>query len=282
MRKIIKRFLAYTIDMMVVLLITQSISGIPVINKQLANYTKYYNEYTEYAYDYAQFKVQLTKNFEDEELSQNEYDKLVETYPDYKGTLDKYYEDEKLTKKEYTTFVKKIDNMYTDTSKVLYYQIEKNSIMYFVIYLIAVVLYFIGFNKLTNGQTLGKKLFRLRVVNSKDSSLGVSVWSYLIRAILLYQPINYIVKLIGVYTLNQNDYYTVTSIIYNLQYYLEFIIGIMIMIRADGRGLHDLLARTRVVLLDKFGKEIEEPTVSLISKKLDTNKSKTIVEEPSE
>ncbi len=281
MRKIIKRFLAYTIDMMVILLITQSISGIPAINKQLDSYTKYYKEYTEYLTNYTNFKIQLTEDYKDEELSQKEYDKLAKDYPDYQKTLDQYYKDQTLSKKGYISLLTKIDKDYTNTSKTLYYQIEKNSTLYFVVYLCTVVLYFVLFNKITNGQTLGKKLFRLKIVNSKDSSLPVPVWSYFVRMAFLYQPISYLIKLIGIYTLNKNDYYTVTSIFYNLQYYLEFIIATMVIIRADGRGPHDLVARTRVALLDRKGNEIEEPTGALVKKKLASKKSKIIEEEAS-
>ena len=56
--------------------------------------------------------------------------------------------------------------------------------------------YFIAFNKYTNGQTLGKKVMRLKIVNSKDIDAKVPIWSYLVRAIILYQPIYYLVKLL--------------------------------------------------------------------------------------
>ena len=47
MRKLFKRFIAYFIDMLVVTLIVQSLSGIPQINRQLDDYNKYQNDYLE-------------------------------------------------------------------------------------------------------------------------------------------------------------------------------------------------------------------------------------------
>ena len=41
MFKLLRRFVAYFIDLMVVMLIAQSLSGIPAINKQLDDYNKY-------------------------------------------------------------------------------------------------------------------------------------------------------------------------------------------------------------------------------------------------
>lgn len=275
MKKIWKRILAYIIDMMVILIIAQSLSGIPFINKQLDKYNKYYQGYTELVETYTGFKVELTNNFKDQKLTEKEYNSLIKNYPSYKDSLTKSYEDQKLTEKEYNALVKEIDNKYQSDYEEVYYQVEKNSITYFVIYLIAVFAYFVGFNKITNGQTLGKKLTRLKIVNSKDNSKPIPIWSYLVRAILLYQPIYYIVKLIGINILSMNQYYNITSIFYDIQYYLELIIIAMVMIRQDGKGLHDFLAKTRVVLLDKDGNEIEEPSIQLIKKK-------KIIEEPNE
>ena len=59
MKKILKRLGAYFIDMMVVMLITQCLSGVPLINKQLDNYNKYYQEYSNALKGYSEFKLTL-------------------------------------------------------------------------------------------------------------------------------------------------------------------------------------------------------------------------------
>lgn len=279
MTKLLKRFIAYAIDMMVVILIAQSLSGIPALNPQLSNYNKYYKEYTDLFNTYGNFKVSLTNDYKDKKLSENEYQKLMKDYPEYEDILRKKYQDQKLTEKEYNQINQKIDKEYQESYKKIYYIVEKNSISYFIIYLVTVLAYFVGFNKLTDGQTLGKKLMHLKIKNNKDENKSVSIWSYLIRACILYQPIYYIVKLIGILTLNRSNYYTVTSMVYNIQYYLEFLIVIMVMIRVDGRGPQDLLAGTRVALYDRKGKEIKTPSVWMSNRKLEQKK---VVEEPNE
>lgn len=272
MKKIWKRLVAYAIDMMVVLVIAQSISGIPAINKQLSKYNKYYGEYMELVSNYTNFKVQLNQVFKDQELTEKEYGKLVKDYSVYQDVLEEYYQDEKLTEKEYDSIIKKIDEDYQEQYQTLYYRTEQNSTFYMGVYLATIILYFVVFNKITNGQTLGKRIVRLKIVNSKDVSCEVPVWSYLVRACFLYQPINYLIKLVGIYTLSQSNYYTITSVLYDVQYYLELIIMAMVLIRADGRGLHDLVARTRVALYDKNGNEIEDTSLMLGNKKLTTKK----------
>ena len=52
MFKLLRRVLAYVIDMMVIILITQSLTSVPMINKQLDAYNKYYDEYMDLFEDY--------------------------------------------------------------------------------------------------------------------------------------------------------------------------------------------------------------------------------------
>lgn len=282
MRKILKRFFAYTIDMMVVILVAQSLSGIPAINKQLDDYNKYYNDYITLVETYGQFKVDLGNAFEDKELTKKEYQSLVDEHEEYVDILENAYTDQKLTEKEYNQISTVIDEEYQEEYKQIYYEIEKHSILYFVIYLVAVFAYFVGFNKLTGGQTLGKKLLRLKIVNAKDKTKEVPVWGYVIRAVILYQPIYYLVKLIGTQVMDINTYYIVTNVCYSIQYYLELLIIAMIIIRVDGRGLQDLLAKTRVVLLDREGNEVEDKFDVLVYKRVKERKQnkKIIDEEP--
>lgn len=278
--------MAYTIDMMVIAIIAQCLSSVPQINKQLDDYNKYYDDYMEVYEAYAAVKVDLNEAFEDKKLSEKEYNSLIENNEGYKDILNKYYKDGKLTEKNYNKLNDKIDKDYNKEYKQLYYKIEKNSIAYFIIYLVAVFAYFVGFNKYTGGQTLGKKLTRLKIVNATDDKEEVPVWNYIVRALILYQPIYYIIKLIGVNVMDANMYYNVTSVFYNIQYYLEMLIVIMIMIRIDGRGPQDLLARTRVALYDKNGNEVEDKLDMMVNKKReqlkDNKKKKVIDEEPNE
>lgn len=269
MKKILKRIGAYFIDMMVVMLITQCLSGVPFINKQLDTYNKYYQEYSNALKEYSEFKLELQNSFKDEKITEKEYSKIIKISDDYKQEIEKFYDDKKITKKEYKTINKNMDNHYLKIYKKLYSKVEKNSICYFIIYLITTIFYFVFFNYYTNGETLGKKIFHLKIVNNKDNNKKVSILSYIIRAIFLYQPIYYIIKLICVMTLNGNDYYSVTSVVYDIQYYLQFIIILTIMIKMDGRGLHDLLAGTRVASYNRNGEEIDYYSKSFLTKRLD-------------
>ena len=36
---------------------------------------------------------------------------------------------------------------------------------------------------------------RLKIVNNSDNSKDVPIWSYIVRMLILYQPINYLIKI---------------------------------------------------------------------------------------
>lgn len=280
MKKIFKRFIAYLIDMMVVILITQSLSGIPIFNNQLDDYEKYYKDYIELYENYATFKQDLTSKFEDEQLSLEEYNALIEEHEAYNNTLEEYYINDELTKDNFDELNKIIDEEYNKAYNRAYYNLEKNNIAYLIIYLLASIAYFVLFNKYTNGQTLGKKLMRLKIVNSKDENKNVPIISYIIRLIILYQPIYYIIRLIGINLMNATTYSNVTTTVYQMQGYLEMLIIAMMMIRTDGRGPQDLLAKTRVALYDRNGFEIKDKP-DMLSQKMQElqNSNKKVIDE---
>ena len=105
------------------------------------------------------------------------------------------------------------------------------------------------------GQTLGKKLMHLKVVKNKEGNLNIL--NYLIRCVILNGVIANVALLICVGIFNAGDFYNANYIITNAQSVLEIIILIMIFMTADGRGLHDYLAQTKVIEIDKEGKEVE-------------------------
>lgn len=256
MFKLLRRFVAYFIDMMVILIIVQTIASIPFINKNMDKYSKEYDKYLDSSLEYSNFLMDLNESYKDKKLSNKEYDKLVEDNEEFKDLLDTYYKNDKLSNKNYDKLVKELNDNYLEEYKDVYYKLDKNSIVFNISYVIVTILYFVGFNLITDGVTLGKKLVRLKIVNNKDSSNKVNWISYLIRCFMLYQPIYYLSKVVFVNFLNISDYYTVTNTIYDVHSYLLFIILGFIAVRMDGRGLHDIFSNTRVIALDKTGKEV--------------------------
>ena len=120
MTKLFRRFIAYTIDLLVITIIVQSLSGIPQINRQLDDYNKYYDKYVIVLESYSNFKVDLVDDFENKKISEKEYNALIEKHSDYEEILTKYYSDKEISEKEYKKINKKIDKEYQEKYKKLY------------------------------------------------------------------------------------------------------------------------------------------------------------------
>ena len=276
MKTILNRVFAYAVDLLILLLVSSILTNISFLNPQLKNYNKYYGQLSDYAKEYNSFISDLEKYYKDGELSEKNYTKLIENHKKYEENLSKYYEDSKLSRKEYKKLEGEVEKDYQKKYEDLAYKIAKNSSISSAIYIIVTILYFGIFNLVTDGQTLGKKIFKLKIVSSDNGKPNIV--SYLIRSVLLYNTIYYLVSLIGIYTLNKENYYLVTNIVYQIQYYIQIIIICMVMLRTDGRGLHDILAKTKVISINDIKDGLSEENKTTEPKKAKSRKKKTVIE----
>ncbi len=127
----------------------------------------------------------------------------------------------------------------------LQYQYSKESIPTTAISLIITIGYFVVFQYLNNGQSIGKKLLKIRIVGQDNSK--VNIMQIFIRSIFIYQIILSITDLIIIYTLNKTDYLNVYGILTWINSIFIIISALFILYRKDKRGLHDFMAKTYVV-----------------------------------
>lgn len=171
------------------------------------------------------------------------YDKYVESYENYNEIVEKYNNKE-LTEDDFT-------KLYVQN----YYQVTKYSISYNIIIVVCIILYFVLFQKFNNGQTLGKKLMRLKVVDSTEEK-NVSILKYLIRSLSVYYiyiggilPI--IINCILIFILSPSSYMTISMVISYAFLIISIVSLVMINVRKDEKGIHDLLANTKVIYINK-------------------------------
>lgn len=281
MKKIFKRLIAYIIDIFLITALSSAIMQLPLFNNDLANYNKYYKQTTKIQENYIKFNNDLKKYYKDKKLTKEEYDKLLK-YKDYNDVLEKYYKDDKLSKKDYSKLEQDSSKLMEKEYKTYYYKLNKSYKINNIIYIALILLYFVGVNLLTNGQTLGKKVMKLKIVNNSDEYTKVSTFNYFLRALVLYNPLYYLMVLLGVELMSANSFYNWMIVWSNIQNYLQILIMIMILARVDNRGLHELLSKTKVIEIDdnyvesikSEDKSNDEDIVILKNKSRTQNKSK--------
>ena len=135
----------------------------------------------------------------------------------------------------------------------IYYKMQKSGQTFMIINVSTQILYFIFLQYFLNGQTIGKKILKLRVKQEGEKKLEAGL--FVLRGLILYSLPIKVIDLICLMNLNMKNYYNVSGILNRINMIIIFAIMGTIIFREDERGLHDLLAKTRVVSTKKELKE---------------------------
>ena len=126
------------------------------------------------------------------------------------------------------------------------YNEEKKDILTPTISVILTIGYFIVFQYLNNGQTLGKKILKIQLVD-KNTNTPPSILKGTIRTIFILNIASNIITIILRTCANKNTY-LITSTILSIFNWIFLVITIVLMIsKSSCRGLHDLMANTIVI-----------------------------------
>lgn len=139
---------------------------------------------------------------------------------------------------------------YSSEINSLNYKLSKVSIPSNLILVGLYFLYFIVFQRYNNGQTLGKKLLKIEIISDEDE---VSFKSLLIRGIILY-PILFNLIDIGAILIFKEATYMNLSTWIAMAKYICFLCCFLPMVIGKS-GLHDKLAKTRVIVVGSDEKE---------------------------
>lgn len=216
---ILRRIMAYFIDIILVVMVSTLITSNKYID---INYSKYQKVYNEYKTCYDEYES-LLKDSEEEKSDEKESDKL-----------DKY--EEKL-------------NNYS-------YRLSKLSFVPRFMGIILSLFYFVVLQFYFNGQTLGKKIMKLRVVSNDNKN--INIFSFLIRSLIVNEIFISSLNLICILFLSKNVYFTYSKVIYFVTYFIEILIVFTIIFSKDNRGIHDILANTKVIDERKNKDEVQE------------------------
>lgn len=157
---------------------------------------------------------------------------------------DTYMKEFELIQKDFLD--KKIDvSEYMSRSKDVVYEIDYISTPAVLIEVVLYIGYFIVFQTMNGGQTLGKKLMKIRVVSTKDDKLSFD--QVTIRALIIDSIAINVLMVAFILFLAKDYYYYGSLALQALSSLIVIVTLVMIFVRKDGRGLHDIAASTKVV-----------------------------------
>lgn len=159
-------------------------------------------------------------------------------YNDATERLNNLYQD--VLKLDEESLNDKVDDM-----KAIVYDVNSFGSLYFSIEVIVMIGYFVVFQYFNKGQTLGKKLLKIKVVSRDDEEL--SLGNFLLRIMILYGMIFTIINMILVQVTSDNIFYNLYTIVGLVNIVVTYSTYFMIIFRKDERGLHDMIAGSKVV-----------------------------------
>lgn len=148
------------------------------------------------------------------------------------------FANKKLDQKE---FIKKTNDLSYDLARATYLES--------VVSIICYLLYFVVMPLFTKGQTLGKKLMKIKIVNNDGSEVGTN--GLLFRGLILYGILSSIITLILLLVTSKSTYIGTSGNITALFGLINIVSFVMILVRKDGRGIHDLLGNTKVISIEE-------------------------------
>ena len=149
----------------------------------------------------------------------------------------------------------KIDEKeYFNESSTISYELARKQGVNTLVIIFLNILYFVVYQIKNNGQTLGKQILKIRVVDSsnRDLSMNQMIFRALIINSILLDMISFGVLIFA----NQSSYFYGVSFLAFIQFCILSVSTFMIMFGKDRRGLHDLVVHTDVVRCDVV-KEME-------------------------
>ena len=182
---------------------------------------------------------------------------------EYKNALKGYKE----TTTKYAN--KEIDEKtFTNDFKSYSYIMNKESVSVSIVSLIMIIVYFVVICYFMNGQTIGKRILRLKIISNNGNKLTMN--NFLLRSLIINSILLNLIELFSILFLKKDMYFKVNDIMSYVFGGIYIVCIGLITFRKDKRGLHDYLANTKVVYLN--GKVKEED----MEKEFEKNKDSKI------
>ena len=134
---------------------------------------------------------------------------------------------------------------YSEKIIQLNYELSKRKLTANIATVVVFIGYYVVFAYFNKGQTFGKKICKIKVVNNDGDK--PSIWNMLVRSLFIYGIITSLYSIITINFLSMNDFSYSVSVISIIECMFIVITVLMMLYKKDGRGLHDIIAKTNVI-----------------------------------
>ena len=162
---------------------------------------------------------------------------ITETYNEKTTELAEKLTETQITEEEYI-------EGFMDLSTKYYQGMAEESVPYGLIEFIVMIAYMVGLAYYSNGQTIGKKTFNIKVVDKKGKTPSLN--TFFVRSLINYSLYVSMVELILVFILNKG-FFELSIIVEGISIVTTLLSVIMIVFNDDKRGIHDHISGTKVV-----------------------------------
>lgn len=142
----------------------------------------------------------------------------------------------------------KIDNsQYLNMYAKYNYKLEKKQIKTNVLNLIYIIFLYILVPFFAGGQTIGKIVTKIKIVNEDNSDIQFN--KLIIRSLFVNFLIYPIVTIPLIYLFSSKIYFILSLFLILIEFLLVLFTIFMVLYRHDRKGIHDILTKTKVIKL---------------------------------
>ena len=153
---------------------------------------------------------------------------------DANNTMESYLEGE-ITANEYIKEVSTVN-----------YELEQSRIPSYIVSLSLMFIYFVIVQYKLGGQTVGKKILNIKVESTKGK---LNVNQLIFRSLIIIYIAFNMLNLVSIFVFKNATFSTVSGVLNMANVALILICAVMVIANKDKRGLHDMIAKTKVVEL---------------------------------
>ena len=263
-----KRILAYIIDSTIVLLLTLLITNIKYLNPTYDNALEKSNTLQSLNMSNTLIQSSLPIYYNDKVIDADEYANLIKDNEYFGYLIVDAYNDSLISEDEYNHIISEAKRIYNEKAPSIYKEALKANWYTYIVYLVVYFGYFVIFNMITKGITLGKKMTGLQIVSTNNEEATFE--KYLVRSLVAYGYFIYLIEIIIPYIIPDEFIVKVAGGLSLFMNILQIVVAINVVSNENHLGLHDILAKTKVI--DVKDKVLEAKTLEVSTLRVEKDK----------